>query len=291
MLPGWLDEMLPFAHRFVDTSGGERVHVMETAGAGQPVLMVHGNPTWGFLWRKVAVELAPGLRGIMPDLVGCGFSDKPRDPRWHTLDNHIRVLGEVIDALGLDRVILVVQDWGGPIGLGALAERRERLAGLVLLNTVVGPPRPGFKPTAFHRFARLPLVSEAVFRLAGFPQNIMARVQGDRASIRGAVAEAYRLPLAGLEHNVAPLALARMVPNSHTHPSIPALRRCQDLIEWWRGPTEIVWGDKDPILGRVLPWLEKLIPAARVTRTAAGHFLQEEVPDAIAGAIGRIAAR
>src|SRR5947207_800196 len=84
--------------------------------------------------------------------------------------------------------VSVGQDWGGPIGLRALADRRERLAGLVVLNTVVGPPRPGFKPTAFHRFARLPLVADGVFRLLGFPQNAMRFAQGDRGSIRGEVA-------------------------------------------------------------------------------------------------------
>jgi haloalkane dehalogenase len=106
----------------------------------------------------------------------------------------------------------------------------------------------------------------------------------------GDVARAYRFPLRGLAQNAAPLALARMVPNRPTHPSIEPLRRCQELIESYSGPAAIVWGDRDPVLGRVRSWIEKLLPKARVTRTRAGHFLQEEVPGEIADAIGFVAA-
>src|SRR5262249_31546389 len=148
-----------------------------------------------------------------------GLSDKP-PASLHTLERHAAWLGGLIDALGLEDVVLAVQDWGGPIGLAALAERRARLSGIVLLNTVVGPPRPGFRPSAFHRLARLPVVSEVLFRGLGFPQNVLAAAQGDRSSIRGDVARAYRWPLRGLKNNAAPLAMARMVPDSFAHPSI-----------------------------------------------------------------------
>jgi len=208
----------------------------------------------------------------------------------HTLEGHAALVGGLVDALGLDRFVLVGQDWGGPIGLCALADRPGRAAGLVLLNTVAGPPRPGFRPTAFHRLARVPLLSDLVFRGLGFPQNAMASAQGDRASIRGDVARAYRWPLAGRANNVAPLALARMVPDSLEHESVAPLRRCQAVVEGFRGPAAIVWGDRDPVLGRARGWIEKLLPQARVTRTQAGHFLQEEVPDAIAAAVREVAA-
>lgn len=287
-LPDWLAAMVPFT-RYQVAVGDTRLHVMET-GSGFPVLLLHGNPTWGFLYRKVAAELAGApLRLIMPDLLGLGLSDKPRDPRVHTLERHGALLSGLLDQLALERLIFVGQDWGGPIGLRALCERPERLAGLVLLNTVVGPPRPGFRPTAFHRFARLPIVSELAFRVLGFPQRALGLVQGDRSSIRGEVARAYMYPLRHLSQNVAPLALARMVPDSLGHPSIPALRRCQELVTGFSGPCAIVWGDRDPVLGRVRSFLERLLPHAAVTRTQAGHFLQEEVPGPIAAAIRQVA--
>lgn len=261
------------------------MHVMES-GSGRPVLLLHGNPTWGFLYRKVVAELAGApLRLVMPDLVGLGFSDKPRRVSDHQLDRHGAWLGALIDRLNLKDLIFVGQDWGGPIGLRALADRRDRLAGLVILNTVAGPPRPGFRPTAFHRFANLPIVSDFAFRILQVPQVTLNRVQGDRASISGTVARAYRYPLRHLLDRAAPLGLARMVPNDFDHPSIEPLRKCQSVVETFSGPSAIVWGEKDPILGRVRSHIERMLPRARVTITQAGHFLQEEVPAEIADAI------
>ena len=289
-LPRWLDSMLPF-ERYALRVGEQRMHVMES-GAGRPVLLMHGNPTWGFLYRKVVASLdGQAMRFVIPDLIGLGLSTKPRDSGAHTLDAHARWLGELIDELDLRDVLLVVQDWGGPIGLRAFADRRDRLSGLVILNTVIGPPRPGFRPTAFHRFARMPVVSDFAFRVVGFPQISLGRAQGDPSSIRGDVARAYRFPLRRFRDRIAPLALARMVPDSGAHPSIEPLARCQELVESFRGPTAIVWGDRDPVLGRLRRHIERVLPDARVTVTRAGHFLQEEVPREIAAAIVDVAGR
>jgi cis-3-alkyl-4-acyloxetan-2-one decarboxylase len=292
-LPAWLDRQLPFRRSLVDVGGGLRMHVMEQ-GSGRPVVMLHGNPTWGYLWRKVAVALAgEPLRIILPDLIGLGLSDKPRDAAEHTLENHARWLGALLDTLALDQFVFVGQDWGGPIGLRALAEHpmASRVAGLVLANTVIGPPRPGFKSTAFHRFARLPVVSDLVFRVGGFPQNAMGWAQGDKRSISGDVARAYRWPLRHLADRVAPLAMARMVPDSPSHPSIAALARCQEFVDAFTGPVAVVWGDRDPVLGRVRSFIERRLPSAPVTRTQAGHFLQEEVPDELAAAVRDVTSR
>lgn len=278
-LPDWLARLAPF-HRWIADLGDHRIHVMET-GSGFPVLLLHGNPMWGFLYRKVAKALSDEpLRLIMPDLIGLGFSDRPSS-EWHTLENHARWIGRLIEELQLDRLLLVVHDWGGPIGLRALADRQDKLAGLVVLNTVVDPPRPGFRPTAFHRFSHVPVFSQTAFRLFGFPQNALHRVQADPQSIRGEVGRAYRYPLRGLKNNAAPLALARMVPTSLQHPSIGGLKICGEFAQKIEVPTAIVWGDGDPILGRALKRMTRLFPRAKVIRTSAGHFLQEEVPEEI----------
>ncbi len=220
--------------------------------------------------------------------MGLGFSDKPRQLAVHSLERHAEWIGRLVDELDLTGVILVLHDWGGPIGLRAFADRADRVAGLVVLNTVLSPPKPGFRSTFFHRFSRMPLVSDLAFRVLGFPQNALHRVQGDPASIRNEVARAYRHPLRRFRDRAAPLALARMVPHSFEDPSIAPLERCREFSEAFRGPAEIVWGRRDPILGRVAGWAQRLLPQADVTPTDAGHFLQEEVPADIAAAIRRV---
>lgn len=300
-VPPWLEPMVPFERSCVEIEG-HRLHWME-AGQGQPVLLLHGIPTWSFLWRKVAAALqGEPFRLVMPDLVGLGLSDKPRDHFFHQLRTHARIVGQFIETLGLDRLIFVGQDWGGPVGLLALASRPERAAGLVLLNTIADPPREGARPTFFHRFARWPVISDLAFRVLGYPLNVLASAQGDPSSIRGEVARAYWWPLRRVVDRVAPLALARVggeglgarpwtVPSSPEDSTVEGLRKCEAFLRAFSGPSAIVWGERDPILGRKLRRLERLLPDARITRTQAGHFLQEEVPNEIADAVRDVSRR
>jgi haloalkane dehalogenase len=291
-LPDWIETQLPpGVRRHVVETNGQRMHVMEWGPEdGRPVLLVHGNPTWGFLWRKVVatIRARPGgeaLRLIAPDLVGLGLSSRP-GAKDHTLAHHAGWLGGAIDQLVKGPLVLAAQDWGGPIGLCALATRRDRLRGLVLGNTAVSPPAPKFKATLFHRLAQLPVISNVLFEGLGFPLGVLHLSQGDRASIRGEVAKAYRWPLRRLRDRAAPLALARMVPDDPArHPSIEMLRVSEELFRTLAAPVRIVWGTKDPVLGRVINHLERLRPDATVVRTEAGHFLQEEVPEPLADAV------
>ncbi len=290
-LPAFIARELPFARSVVE-AGGLRLHLME-AGEGPTAVFLHGNPTWGFLWRKVAARLAGArLRIVIPDLPGLGLSDKPRDPAFHTLENHARVMGSLLDAVApAGPLLLVLHDWGGPIGLAALARQPGRLAGLVVTNTLVGPPRTGSRPTRFHRFANRPLVSDLAFRLLGFPQNALHLVQADRRSISGDVARAYRWPLRRIADRVAPLALARMAPIRPDHPSIAPMRRALAVATSFAGPSAIVWGERDPVLGRALRGVAEALPRAVVTRVPAGHYPQEEAPGPIADAVLDVARR
>ncbi len=289
-MPLWISKMLPKNNiRYsVNVDDCQNMHVMES-GQGFPVLMLHGNPTWGLLYRRIMDRMADDeIRCIAPDLIGLGFSSKPRSMDEHTLENHARWVGSLIDSLDVEGLVFVGQDWGGPIGLRALADRPHLLKGLVILNTAIAPPKPDFKPTVFHKFSQMPVISNIVFRWFGFPQNILHKIQGNPDSISGNTARAYQYPLRKFRDNVAPLALARMVPNGLNHPSVEPLRKCQVLVESFRGPAEIVWGNKDPILGRAFKRVHALLPDAGVTRTPAGHFLQEEVPDEISAAIRKV---
>jgi haloalkane dehalogenase len=275
--------------------GRERMHVLEWGPPdGKPVLLVHGNPTWSFLWRKVVDELLAQrqpLRLVCPDLVGLGFSSKP-EARAHSIDQHAAWLGAAIDQLIPGPLVVAAQDWGGPISMYAMWRRREQLRGVVLGNTAVSPPAPNFKASLFHRLAQTPIVSDVLFRGLGFPLGVLHTSQGDRSTIRGDVAKAYRFPLRRREDRAAPLALARMVPDSpQQHPSLPALQVTHDFFASIDVPIHLVWGTKDPILGRVINHLERVRPDATITRTEAGHFLQEEVPRELAAAIVDVVGR
>lgn len=292
-LPAWLAAMLPLRRRMVEVREGRRLHCLDHGDPDAPVaFMVHGNPTWSFLWRSVIAAL-PEQRCVAPDLLGFGLSSRLPAPAEHTVDRHADALADVVTGLDLRRIVLVGQDWGGPLAAAVGARVPERIAGVVLANTsVLVPARP--RGTWFHRFARVPVLSDLVFRGLGLPQSALWVAQGDRGSIAGPVARAYRWPLRRLADRSGPLALARMVPSGPAHPSLPALRRAE---EWLRGfvagggPLALVWGERDPILGRALERHARAFPSATVTRTRAGHFLQEEVPATLAGAVRDVAAR
>jgi haloalkane dehalogenase len=299
-LPEWIAAQLPAGgrRRMVEVGDGLAMHVQEWGPPeGRAVVLVHGNPTWGFLWRKVidAIRGRPGgaaLRLIVPDLIGLGLSSKPHELAAHTLPHHGAWLGAALDQVApAQPFVLVAQDWGGPIGLHACLERAARLRGIVFGNTAISPPAAKFRPTLFHRLSQLPLASDVLFRELGFPLGLLHLSQGDRGSIRGDVARAYRWPLRTRADRAAPLALARMVPDSRTHPSVPELERTQALFESARVPVALVWGMRDPILGRVINHLARLRPDASVQRTDAGHFLQEEVPGPLADATLDVVAR
>jgi haloalkane dehalogenase len=293
-LPAFIGSQLPYDRSIFQleegVDAGRRLHFIDHGDKRhQPVLMLHGNPTWSFLWRRVIAEL-PQFRCLAPDLLGLGFSDRLPRLADHSVARHADAIAQWVTALDLRDLVLVGQDWGGPIAAAVGARQPERISGLVLANTAVVLPHR-LRGTTFHRFARLPLISDLAFRGLGFPQNQLHRAQGDRESIRGEVARAYRWPLRRWADRVAPLALARMVPDGPQHPSMPELQRAEAWVLGFSGPTALVWGTEDPILGRVLSRHAKRLPRATARETQAGHFLQEEVPQVLAEAIREVAAQ
>jgi pimeloyl-ACP methyl ester carboxylesterase len=283
-LPAWLRADVPFQRR-IYRGGPYAIHFVDE-GAGSPVLLQHGNPTWSYLWRKVIRRLAEsGVRVIAPDLVGLGLSGKPRDAGVHTLTFHAEQIEGLLHALGLDRVTIAGQDWGGPV-LGLVAARNPELVhGAIFANTGLAAPRRAGTLSWFHRLANMPLVSDLLFRLLNFPIPVMHMVQGDRSSIGRSEKRAYRYPLRSIRDRIAPLALARMVPTTLDHPSVEAMRQVEAWASSFSGPVRLVWGRADPILGRGLKGMRRLFPDAPVVETEAGHFLQEEAPEALAEAI------
>lgn len=286
-LPKWLAPQLPFA-RYTLPVNGYAMHYVDE-GEGEVVLMQHGNPTWCFLWRKIIARLANvGVRVIAPDLIGLGLSDRPRQASEHSLDFHANNLKSLVEALNLQRITLVAQDWGGPISALMAARSPTRIHGAVFANTALRAPKPPLRVTPFHRFANLPLVSDLVFKGFNFPLPVMHRVQGDAASIGKQEKRAYAWPLRHWRDRAASLALARMVPTRLDHPSVAGLQQVEAWARSFAGPVELVWGRRDPILGPALKGMHELFPRAPVTTCEAGHFLQEEVPALLAEAILRV---
>ncbi|MGE0791482.1 MAG: alpha/beta fold hydrolase [Sandaracinaceae bacterium] len=288
-LPSWLERAFPYRRRRVSTSHGH----IDVVDAGPPsaraVLLMHGNPTWSYLWRKVISLINdPDLRILAPDLLGFGTSTKLRRSRDHRVETHVDAMTQVVDALEVRSFVAVGQDWGGPIVCGVCTARPERVDGLVLGNTAVVKPARPFRATAFHRFARAPIASDLAFRGLLFPIPVMHQVQGDRRTMGWREKAAYAWPLLDPRHRAGAIGLARMVPDREEHPSVPALDRIGGYVEAYRGPAALVWGERDPVLGRGLRRHREALPQASVRATDAGHFSQLEVPELWSDAIREV---
>ncbi|MFO0945487.1 MAG: alpha/beta fold hydrolase [Planctomycetota bacterium] len=277
-LPDWLEAEYPFRRRLLEIHG-HPMHLVDE-GTGPVVFMLHGNPTWGYLWRKIMRRLQrQGFRLIVPDLIGFGLSEKPRDGADHTIDMHVKQLSGLVEALDLRDMTIVAQDWGGPLIAATAARFPERVRAAVFGNTALLMPKRPIHTTWFHRLSHYPVIAPFLFYSTMFPVPILHRVQGDPASIGPKEKRAYRYPFKSWSDRAGPLALARMVPNSESHPSIKPLEVVDAWTRSFQGPVSLVWGRRDPILGRTLRRIREALPQARVHETDAGHFLQEEVPD------------
>lgn len=272
---------------FIEVEPGLKVHVIEV-GEGFPVFLMHGNPTSGFLYRKVVEKLPLNkVRVIMPTSLGLGFSSKIPASE-HTAENHIYWINKVLKELKLKELVYAGQDWGGPIGMGALSLSPELLKGAVLLNTGFNAPKANADLSPAHAIVKTPVIGELLLEVIFSIFERLKSVQGNPDSWTSQVAELYGRPVYESGNSKAPLAMMRMVPDGPNHPSAPSMRQIEEYVNTLVIPAEIVWGENDPILGRALPMMQQNFPNARLTKTTAGHFLQEEVPNEIAEALIRV---
>ena len=272
---------------FIEVEQGLKVHVIE-AGEGFPIFLMHGNPTSGFLYRKVVEKLPLNkVRVIMPTSLGLGFSSKIPASE-HTAENHIYWINKVLKELELKELVYAGQDWGGPIGMGALSLSPGLLKGAVLLNTGFNAPKVNADLSPAHALVKTPVIGELLLEVIFSIFERLKSVQGNPDSWTSEVAELYGRPVYESGNSKAPLAMMRMVPDGPNHQSAPSMRRIEEYVNTLEIPAEIVWGENDPILGRALPIMQQNFPNARLTKTTAGHFLQEEVPNEIAEALIRV---
>ncbi len=271
----------PFAPHWFDFDG-LRMHYVDE-GAGKPVLLLHGEPTWSFLWRHVIPEVVgAGRRAIAPDLIGFGKSDKPEDQGWYTYDRHVASVTRLVVELDLRDIALVVHDWGGLIGLRFAVENAERVERLVILDTGVWS---GKAPSeTWLRFR------EAV-RSVGGELDIARLVEsGTQRGLTDEIRAAYNAPFPTPESKAGALAFPELVPVEPDHPTAEALIPVREGLSRWNKPAHVIWGAEDAVLPNAIgKRFIALIPGATGPEViaGAGHFLQEDALDKVAAAIVR----
>ena len=253
---------------------GLRMHYLDE-GEGDPVLLLHGEPTWSYLYRKIIPELAGSARCIAPDYFGFGRSDKPTEPGFYTYDRHVESIARLAAELDLQRITLVVQDWGGPIGFRFAVEHPERIARLVVLNTGIGARAPSDEWLRFQAFMRrigTEIVAGQLVRL-----SLVQPVTDE-------VIAAYDAPFPVPESRVGIVQFPEQVPTSADHPNAARMLEVREELRTLDRPALVLFSDSDPIFScRAAEVMAELLPNAELDPPllAAGHFLQEDQGETI----------
>jgi len=270
-------ESLPgynFAPHYIEQDG-LRMHYVDE-GEGQPVLLLHGEPTWAYLYRKVIPRLVPVARVVAPDYFGFGRSDKPVEREWYSYDAHFESIARFVDHLDLRDATVVMHDWSGPIGFRLAVERPERVARLVVLNTGIYAGRsPG---ETWLRFRELVRRTGTDFR----PGQLI-RITCTTELPEDAVA-AYDAPFPMPESKTGLLMFPELVPDAPEHPSAPKMLEVGEALRQWTKPALVFFGDSDPIFSpRAAERLAARIPGAELQEPirGAGHFVQEDAGEEV----------
>jgi len=269
-LPGY-----GFEPRYTEVDG-LRLHRVDE-GAGRPVICFHGEPTWAYLYRKMVPSLVgAGLRVVCPDFAGFGRSDKPTDRGWYSYDRHLELVGAHLDTLDLDDAIVVVQDWGGPIGLRWAVENADRVGALAILNTGLFTGRVSKGFLAWRDFAE---------KNPDLPVGFV--IQGATTTeLPDGVVAAYEAPFSTPESKAGAAQFPLLVPTADDQPGAAEMRAVADELGRWEKPALVAFSDSDPVFPhpRAGDRFVEMIPTAerQVTIEGAAHFLQEDRGEEIA---------
>lgn len=269
----------PFAPHYTDLAPDLRMHyVDEGPRDGKPVLMLHGEPTWSYLYRSmVPVFTAAGYRAVAPDLVGFGKSDKPTRLDDYSYQQHMDWLTAWLEAVDLRGITLICQDWGSLLGLRLAAENPDRFDRIVVAN--------GFLPTG----DRDPGAAFKVWRAFATysPLFPIGRIvdTGTKRKLSAAERRAYDAPFPSARFKAGARAFPRLVPISTEDPAAPANRAAWEVLGQWEKPLVTLFGHHDPILGKADKPLQEHVPGAQGQphdRLDGSHFVQEDVGAEIA---------
>jgi len=268
-LPGF-----PYEPKYVEIEGLRVAYVEH--GSGDPLLLLHGEPTWSYLYRRMIPPLAEVGRVIAPDLVGFGRSDKPAAANAYTYKSHTRWLRQFVEALDLKKVTMVCQDWGGLLGLRMLAEIPERFSRLVAMNT--GFPIGDPPSEAFLKWRRFSQRVEAL-EIAKMMRNTLTGRQLTDAELA-----AYDAPFPSKEYQTGALVFPRLVPIREDHPGAFDNRLAVERLKTLELPVLLPWGEKDAITAPAEPFLRSIFKnvAPRLIIPGAGHFIQEDAGEEVA---------
>jgi haloalkane dehalogenase len=244
-------------------------------GAGKPVLLLHGEPTWSFLYRTIISQLTEHSRCIAPDYFGFGRSDKPEEREWYSYDRHAGSIARLAEELDLRDLTVVVQDWGGPIGFRFAVEHPDRVARLVVMNTGIGARAPNDEWLRFQAFMRrvdLDIVAGQLVRLS------LVQPTSDE------VIAAYDAPFPTRESRVGIAQFPELVATSADHPTAPKMLEVREALRRFDRPALVLFSDSDPIFSRrAAEVMAELLPNAELDPPVegAGHFLQEDRGEAV----------
>ena len=273
--------------RDFDRGGGINLHYLDE-GVGEPVVMVHGNPTWSFYYRNLAEALVGTgrYRVVVPDHVGCGRSDKPGDDRYaYTLQSRVDDLDALLDSLNLRRnITLVVHDWGGMIGMTYAVRHPERIARLVVLNTGAFPlPSGKWFPWPLWICRNTKLGSWLVRRGNAFAA-IAARECCKRHPMGHDLRSAYTAPYDSFDHRIATLRFVQDIPLRRGDPGYNLIEQTADGLAQFRDvPMMIAWGLKDFVFDHhfLAEWVRRF-PSAEVHQYQdCGHYILEDARDEV----------
>ncbi len=271
-LPGFAYEP-----KYVEVEGLRMAYV--EAGAGDPILMLHGEPTWSYLYRHMIPPLAEVGRVIAPDLIGFGRSDKPAAMKAYSYKSHVRWLRKFIAALDLRNVTLVCQDWGGSLGLRVLAHMPAAFTRLVAMNTGIGDGRG--RSEAFMKWRRYSQRVEALDLPKLMRNTLKRRVLSDEE------AAAYAAPFPSKEYQTASLVFPRLVPTRPDHAGAYDNRVAIETLRTLELPVLLPWGAEDAITTPAEAHLRSIFrnAAPPLSIKCAGHFIQEDAGEEVASHI------
>lgn len=272
-----------------DGEGGQlRVHYLdEGPAAADPLLLMHGEPSWSYLYRKmIPILVAAGHRVIAPDLIGFGRSDKPTRREDYSYQRHVGWMQSVLDQLQLERITLVCQDWGGLLGLRLVAAHPERFARVVAANTMLptGDHNPGEAFKNWQKFSQ----EVPVFPAGGVIKG------GTTSPLPQAVIDAYDAPYPDERYKEGARQFPLLVPTTPDNPASAANRTAWQVLGQWQKPFLTAFSDSDPVTAGGDKVMQKLIPGTRgqahTTIVGAGHFLQEDQGEQLAETVLRFIA-